>query len=243
MLNFNRRFLPHAVSIQAPLHDVLSGPRVKGSHPVTWTAALITAFDECKASLSRYALMEHPDSIAPLALVTVAATTAMGALLQRVQGVWQPLAFCSRKLSPTNQKYSAYDRKLLAIYKAVRYFRHMLESRYFPILTDHQPLTFAFQQKRDKCSPRQFNHLDFISQFTTDIRHISGQVNIVADALSRVELITTPVTHDALAAVQDDDDELRTLLVSNTSLQLEKLLIPGASFELYCDTSAGKPRL
>jgi len=51
----------------------------------------------------------------------------------------------------------------------------MLEARYFTILTDHDPLTYTFHQKRDKCSPRQFNHLDFISQFTTDIHHISGK--------------------------------------------------------------------
>jgi len=115
----------------------------------------------------------------------------MGAVLQqRVQDVWQPLAFFSRKLSPAQQKYSAYDRELLVIYEAVRYFCHMLEAQHFTILTDHKPLTFAFHQKRDKCSPRQFNHLDFVSQFTTDIRHISGQDNVVADALSPVEVIT-----------------------------------------------------
>ena len=114
----------------------------------------------------------------------------------------------------------------------------MLEARHFTILTDHKPLTFAFQQKRDKCSPRQFNHLDFIAQFTTDIRHISGQDNIVADTLSRVEVITAPVTLEALAAAQADDEELRELLVSTTALQLEKVLIPGTSVELYCDTSS-----
>jgi cleavage and polyadenylation specificity factor subunit 1 len=32
------------------------------------------------------------------------------------------------------------------------------------------------------------------------------------------------------------------LLVSDTALQLEKTLVPGTSVELYCDTSAGKPR-
>jgi cleavage and polyadenylation specificity factor subunit 1 len=115
----------------------------------------------------------------------------MGAVLQpRVQNAWQPLAFFSRKLSPAQQKYSAYDRELLAIYEAVKHFRHMLEARHFIIFTDHKPLTYAFEQKRDKCSPRQFNHLDYISQFTTDIRHIPGQHNVVADALSRVEAIS-----------------------------------------------------
>jgi cleavage and polyadenylation specificity factor subunit 1 len=134
----------------------------------------------------------------------------MGAVLQqRVQDVWQPLAFFSRKLSPAQQKYSAYNRELLAIYKAVQHFRHMLEARHFTILTDHKPLTFAFHQKRDKCSPRQFNHLDFIAQFTTDIRHISGRDNIVTDTLSRVEVITAPVTHEALATAQANNEELR----------------------------------
>jgi len=155
MLNFYRRFLPHAASSQTPLHEVLSGPKVKGSHPVTWTDALVAAFNERKASLSRAALLAHQDSTAPLALVTDASTTAMHAVLQQlVQDVWQPLAFLSRKLSPAQQKYSSYDREPLAIYEAVRYFRQMLEARHFTILTDHKPLTFAFHQNRDKCSPR-----------------------------------------------------------------------------------------
>ena len=118
----------------------------------------------------------------------------------------------------------------------------MLEARHFIVFTDHKPLIYAFHRKRDKCSPQQFNHLDFISQFTTDIRHISGQDNIVADALSQVEVITAPPTHDTLAAAQDKDDELKTLLVSGTALQLTKLHIPGTSAKLYCDTSTGKRR-
>jgi len=243
MLNFYRRFLPHAATIQAPIHDALSDGKVKGSHPVTWNNTLVATFNEVKTSLSQAALLAHPRPTAPLALVTDASTTAMGAVpQQRVQDVWQPLAFFSRKLSPAQQKYSAYDRELLAIYEAVRYFCHMLEAQHFTILTDHKPLTLAFHQKRDKCSPRQFNHLDFVSQFTTDIRHISGQDNVVADALSRVEVVTDPVTHEALAAAQESDDEVRTLLVNTTTLQLIRILIPGTSVELYCDTSSGKPR-
>jgi cleavage and polyadenylation specificity factor subunit 1 len=56
----------------------------------------------------------------------------MGAVLQqRVNNTWQPLAFFYRKLNPAQQKYSAYDRELLAIYEAVKHFRHMLEARDF----------------------------------------------------------------------------------------------------------------
>jgi cleavage and polyadenylation specificity factor subunit 1 len=88
----------------------------------------------------------------------------MGAMLQhRVKNTWQPLAFFSKKLNPAQQKYSAYDRELLAIYEAVNHFHHMLEARHFTIFTDYKPITYAFQQKRDKCSPRQFSHLDFLA--------------------------------------------------------------------------------
>jgi cleavage and polyadenylation specificity factor subunit 1 len=92
----------------------------------------------------------------------------------------------------------------------------MLEARHFTIFMDHKPLTFAFQQKRDKCSPWQFNHHDFIAQFTTDIRHISGQKN-VADALSHVKSITAPPSFDGLAMAQTSDDELQTLLQPNVN--------------------------
>jgi cleavage and polyadenylation specificity factor subunit 1 len=213
MLNFYRRFLPQAAAQQAPLHSLLAGPRTKGSQSIDWTPELTHAFEECKASLSQAAILVHPDSAAPISLVTDASTTAMGAVLQqRSHNAWQPLAFFSKKMSPAQQKYSAYDRELLAIYEAVKYFRHMVEARHFVIFTDHKPLTYAFGQKHDKCSPRQFNHLDFISQFTTDIRHISGQHNVVADALSRVEVVCAIVSPETLAEAQASDPEFTTLL-------------------------------
>jgi hypothetical protein len=108
MLNFYGRFLPQAAASQAPLHDVLSGPRFKGSHPINWTPDLHRAFDEGKASLLRATLLAQPNPSAPLVLVTDASTTSIGAVLQqRVNNTWQPLAFFSRKVSPAQQKYSA----------------------------------------------------------------------------------------------------------------------------------------
>jgi cleavage and polyadenylation specificity factor subunit 1 len=76
---------------------------------------------------------------------------------------------------------------------------------------------------------------------TTDIKHISGQDNVVADTLSRIESVTAPPSYDTLAASQDDD-ELQTLLGSTTALWLEKLPIPGTTVSIYCGTSAGRPR-
>ena len=44
-----------------------------------------------------------------------ASNYAVGAVLQqKVENVEKPLAFFSRKLTPSETKYSAFDRKLLA---------------------------------------------------------------------------------------------------------------------------------
>ncbi|GFT07367.1 transposon Tf2-11 polyprotein [Trichonephila clavipes] len=126
---------------------------------------------------------------APLRIWVDASDFAVGgALAQFHHNVWQPLAFLSMKLSASQKNWSTYDRELLAIYTMVKRFRHMLEGREFVIYTDQKPLIYAFQQKADKCSPRQLRHLDFISQFSTNIQHVPGTQNLVADALSRIEI-------------------------------------------------------
>ena len=81
---------------------------------------------------------------------------------------------------------SAFDRELLAIYLAIKHFHCVLEARTFAIYTDYKLLTYAFRQKPERSTPRHFRHLDFIDQFTTDVWHIAGVDNVVADALSRI---------------------------------------------------------
>ncbi|GFT51659.1 transposon Tf2-11 polyprotein [Trichonephila clavipes] len=214
LLNFYRRFLPKAAEQQYLLSEFLKGSKgKKDSKPLNWSSEAITAFQRCKQALADAALLAHPSPSAPLALHVDASDYAIGgALHQVVDSEQQPLAFFSRKLTSSEKSYSAYDRELLAIYSAIRHFRYMLEARDFTVFTDHKPLTYAFRQKSDKCSPRQIRQLDFISQFTTNIVHIPGSDNIAADVLSRVSAITFPsqIDYDCIAETQQTDQELHT---------------------------------
>ena len=109
----------------------------------------------------------------------------MGASLdQLIDGEWKPLAFFSRKLSHAELKYSAFNRELLAIYLSTKHFRYFLEGRRFAIYMDHLPLTTAIASAADR-SPRQARHLSYVAEFTTDLCHLPGKSNVVADALSR----------------------------------------------------------
>lgn len=243
MLNYYRRFIPHAAQTQAPLNALLGGPKVNNKSLIEWNSALDQAFQDCKSSLAEATLLVHPRSDADIALVSDASDIAIGSVIQqRVNGYWEPLGFFSRKLTSTQRKYSPYDRELLAIYEGVKYFRHMLELKPFVIYTDHKPIVFAFKKPLDKCSPRQFRYLDFLGQFSTDIRHISGENNVVADMLSRPVEAITALDYNALVSHQAKDFELRQLLENGSSLQLKQVCVPGSLSKVYCDLSGPAPR-
>jgi hypothetical protein len=60
----------------------------------------------------------------------------------------------------------------------------MLEGRQFRIFTDHRPLVGALARVSEPWSARQQRQLSYISKFSTDIEHVAGAANSVADALS-----------------------------------------------------------
>jgi hypothetical protein len=76
----------------------------------------------------------------------------------------------------------------------VRHFRYLLDGRRFHILTDHKPLTQALHRVSDPWTSRQQRQLAFLAELTSDIRHIAGKANVVADALSRPPQPQSPVT-------------------------------------------------
>lgn len=247
MVNFYKRFLPHASQNQATLQEFLKGNKKKDKTTILWTEESSAAFEQCKQAIANAALLAHPAHEAPLVLMVDASDTAMGGVLQQVipsNNELQPLSFFSQKFTETQKRYSTYDRELQAAYSAVRHFRYMLEGRPFTLYTDHKPLVYAFQQKADKASPRQQRHLDYLGQFTTDIRHISGTDNTVADALSRIEAITCPtkINYSSLAVAQRTDDEFQNLLKSKSSLVFKKCSMPNTDATLYCDVSTPNVR-
>ncbi|BET03086.1 Reverse transcriptase (RNA-dependent DNA polymerase) [Nesidiocoris tenuis] len=233
-INYYRRFVRQSSQSQAPLHEYLKSR--KKSDRIVWTAELQASYDRCKADLADATLLVHPCAELPLVLKVDASEVAIGGVLEQVRdGRGEPLGYFSRKLSGAECRYSTYDRELLAIYAAIRHFRHHIEGRPVTIYTDHKPLVYAFAQHPEKASPRQFRHLDFISQYSTDIRHLPGKNNVVADYLSRVAAIDV-FDFAEIADAQKADPELTSLLAStDTSLQLSLAAIPGIGLSLYCD--------
>ena len=162
-----------------------------------------------------------------------------------------PIAYFSKALKPAETRYSTFDRELLAVYLAVKHFRHFLEGREFFILTDHRPLTYALTSSSADYTPRQIRHLDLISQFTSDIRYLKGSDNGAADALSRMEVSAFHVVQQpgvdlvSMTAMQLTDLELQHLMDDtssrSTSLVLKAMPLPMSESTIICDVSTGTP--
>lgn len=259
MVNFYRRFIPHAADTMSPLNELLKSKE----KDVKWSDRSRQAFEETKAAIADAALLHHPQPGGRLILLTDASDVAVGAALNEapdgkegdplVADRLRPLSFFSRKLSSPGQKYSAFDKELLAVYLAIRYFRHYLEASEFIIYTDYKPLTYALSRATDKYTPRQERQLDFIAQYTCDIRYVKGEANVVADALSRPGInaiqadSATPGLLDLakLAAEQQKDPELQLILATpaSSSLKLEQVPCSTSAGSIWADVSHGKQRL
>ena len=156
-------------------------------------------------------------------------------------GRWCPLALFSRALNPAQLKYSDFNRELLAVKEAIRHFRHFLQGEKFTVFMDHRLLTTAIHSRNPTSSSRQYRHFAEISEMTTDLQHISGKNNVVADALSRVFTITNqPINWSTFAADQGTDPNIPLFATAITGLKIDHVMVAGHS--IVCDISSGLPR-
>ena len=253
MVNYYHRFIPHCAEKLTPLNNLLTAAN-EGQHRLSpksnfelhWTENANVAFTESKqiTLLANATLLVYPQQSAPLNITCDASDFAVGGVLQQcIDNVWQPLSFFSKKLSPAETRYSAFDREHLAVYSTIRHFRHNLEGREFYVNTDHKPLTYVMNSTTERPSLRQTKHLAFIAEFTTDIRYVKGETNFVADALSRptVSVIQydAAINYKDLSRDQASDKELIHSMTSNMKFCLLKTF---DNVLVWCDISTGRKR-
>ena len=276
MVNYYHRFIPQCAAKLTPLNNFLTAANdghtrlsPKSNIALKWDENAESAFSESKQILAntivqlsngifllkrvlRYGrcfttLLVHQDPMAQLNITCDASDVAVGGVLQPyLNGMWQPLSFFSKKLSPAETLSSAFDRELLAVYATIKHFRHNLEGRIFFVNTDHKPLTFVMSSVTERASLRQTRHLAFIAEFTTDIKYVKEKTNFVADALSRplVAVIDNgpAINYKNVSIDQAQDAEFTRLRHSTSSTMNFKLLKSFDNQQIWCDVSTGRNR-
>jgi len=174
LTGYYRRFIKSYVSMATPFTELLKKDAFQ------WNKAATLAFNQLKNAVTSQPVLTLPNFELPFEIETDASGMGIGTVLMQNK---HPIAFFSKKLSPSMQRQSTYTRELYAITKAIAEFCHYLLGRKFIIRTDHQSLKALLEQNLH--TPDQHEWLHKLLGYDFEIHYKPGNENVPTDALSR----------------------------------------------------------
>lgn len=175
-ITFYRDMYPKRAHILAPITKLQSK-----DVPFQWTEECQKAFDTIKALIAQDVLLAYPDPNEPFEIYTDASDLQLGAVIKQ-HG--KPVAFYSRKLTPTQQRYTTIEKELLSAVETFKEFRSFLLGAPITVYTDHMNLVHTVEHANDRILRWRLYLEDFHPTFI----HLKGQDNTIADGLSRAPL-------------------------------------------------------
>ena len=189
-----RRFIKGFTNIMAPLYDLTSGEnKDKKSEHLDLPLKAREAFDCLKATCLQAPILAFPDFGKPFLLETDTSGKGLGAVLSQKQsdGWYHPIAYASRIMTETEQRYHSNKQEFLALKWAVTEQFHEYLSPYgknrneFVVRTDNNPLTYIFSLANlDAAGQRWVAQL---ASYNFALEYQKGKDNTVADFLSRLD--------------------------------------------------------
>ena len=133
LINFYNSFVKDFSSLTAPLYDML-----KKDQPFLWSSEIEKCWRLVIETLLNAPILKPFDPEQQVILTTDASQRGLGAVLSQCG---RPIAFASKKLTPTQQKYSVLEKEAMAFFWSVtEKFSLYLKGRDFVWQTDHKPL-------------------------------------------------------------------------------------------------------
>ena len=105
--------------------------------------------------------------------------------MQKMKGLWHPVAYFSKKLNPAESNYPIHDKEMLIIIRCIRKWRTELVGQHFEVWSDHRNL--AYFRKKQHLGEKQMRWAYELNDFSFDIIHKPGKEQVQLDALSRRE--------------------------------------------------------
>jgi len=112
----------------------------------------------------------------------------LGAVLRQRQpdGSLRPIAYASRVLTETEQRYAQIEKEALAVTWACERFQDYLIGTQFRVETDHKPLVLLLSSKALDAVPVRVQRFRLrLMRFRYSISHVPGRELNAADTLSR----------------------------------------------------------
>ncbi len=149
----------------------------------TWTPEAMKCFSILQQAFVSAPILAFPDFTKPFIIHTDASDIGISAVLLQMFELLRPLAFSGRRLTGTEQRYSASERELLGIVEGYDTNHHIVYGRHIEFYTDHKPLVTMQELKRPSGRlGRLFHRLAGVDY---NLNYIPGSQNFLADFLSR----------------------------------------------------------
>ncbi|XP_026434078.1 uncharacterized protein LOC113331593 [Papaver somniferum] len=188
LASFYRRFVRNFSTIAVGLTDCLKCDTFE------WTEEADKSFNLLKEKLCSAPVLAMPNFDKPFEIHCDASVVSIGAVLSQ-EG--HPVAYYSEKNSDTRKKWSTYELELIALVQALKNWHPYLIHIEFVVNTDNQALKFL--KTSTKVNRMHDRWLYTINQYTFSIKHQSGKLNQVVDALSRRAHLLVTLKHESLA--------------------------------------------
>ena len=195
MANQLGKFSPNLADMTKPLRDLLAKDT-----EWCWDEPQREAFEAIQREISQSPVLALFDPQRKTTVSADASSFGLGAVLLQMQadGQQRPVAYASRSMTPTEQRYAQIEKEALAITWACDRFADFLVGLVFHIETDHKPLVPLLGAKRlDELPLRVQRFRMRMLRYHFTISHVPGSNLIVADALSRAPEPESH-THDSL---------------------------------------------
>ena len=154
-------------------------------------ALLISALSKLKILFSNVPILRLPNPRLVYYLRTDASRISIAAVLgQFYEGIFHPICYVSRKITPAESRYSISELEALSVIYAVRKLHRFLAGVHFIIQTDNSPITVI--QSGVHRNDRIYRWSLILQNYTFSIEHIKGKDNILADTLSRPSGVEIP---------------------------------------------------
>ena len=179
--SYYRSFIPKFAEYASPLTKLTRKDEIW-----RWDKNEQQAFEDLKEQIIRAVTLSHYDPKAETRVRTDASGVGIGAALTQKQTnkKWAPIAFASRQLNKTEQKYTVTERECLAVVFALNKFKPYLIGMKFTLITDHNALTWLLT--KTELPGRLSNWASLITEFDgMDIKHRPGMTMKDVDHLSR----------------------------------------------------------
>ena len=188
-----RRFIKGFAKIAVPLYDLTSSDnKNKKWEHVDLSPEALEAFDRLKAACLQAPILAFPDFDKPFLLETDTSGRGLGAVLSQKQadGQYHPIAYASRVMNETKQRYHSNKQEFLTLKWAVTEQFHEYLSPYgknrnkFVVCTDNNPLTYIFSSANLDAAGQCW--VARLASYNFSLEYQKGKDNTVADFLSQM---------------------------------------------------------